>query len=189
MLDDIFQALPSDELHGPNPFSLRSFVADVDYAFAAALLRSHIFLFEAMIAFSPAALSLRFAFGACAGAGTVFFTAAPVAFAALAALAFFRFATSAAFAAAESFRFGLGTSTGVGAAGCARYGSQLALMAAIRRGRPPSYAYRLNPVSFLNASRQLFQGVTTTACGRATRLPTHSNSNPRPGPENSVPGC
>ena len=74
-------------------------------------------------------------------------------------------------------------------AGCARYGAQLALMAAIRRGRPPSYAYRLNPVSFLNASRQLFQGVTTTACGRATRLPTHSNSNPRPGPENSVPGC
>jgi hypothetical protein len=89
-----------------------------DYAsFAAALLRSHIFLFEAMIAFSPAALSLRFGFCASARADAVFFVTADVAIAALAALAFFRFAASVALAAADIFRLGFGAGVGAGAAG------------------------------------------------------------------------
>jgi hypothetical protein len=82
-------------------------------------VRSHIFLFEAMIAFSPAALSLRFGFCASARADAVFFVTADVAIAALAALAFFRFATSFAFAAADIFRLGFGAGVGAGAAGSA----------------------------------------------------------------------
>jgi hypothetical protein len=69
-----------------------------------------------MIAARPAALSFRFAFGA----GVVFLvTAAPFAFAALAALAFFRFAASVALAAAESFRFAFGAVAMDGAGGSA----------------------------------------------------------------------
>jgi len=54
------------------------------------------------------------------------------------------------------------------------------------------------PTPSCSRSRPLTGGASRTAmacsggpspCGRATRLPTHSNSNPRPGPENSVPGC
>src|ERR1035438_3189825 len=94
------------------------FFVAADYAsFAAALLRSHIFLFEAMTAFSPAALSLRFGFCASARAGAVFFVTADFAIAALAARAFFKFATSFAFAAANIFRLGFGAGVGAGA-GC-----------------------------------------------------------------------
>src|SRR5450755_4230496 len=84
--------------------------------FAAARFAAHIFFVAAMIAALPAALSLRFGFCACAGAGVAFF-GADCAFAALAARAFFRFATTTAFAAAESFRFAFGTSAAIGAAG------------------------------------------------------------------------
>jgi hypothetical protein len=79
-----------------------------DYACFAARFAAHILFVAAMIAARPAALSFRFSLGACAGADAVFFVAADFAFAALAALAFFRFAASVAFAAADSFRLGLG---------------------------------------------------------------------------------
>jgi hypothetical protein len=96
-------------------FLQRLFLASAVYVFAASFVAArfvaHIFLVAAMIAARPAALSLRFGFGA----GAVFFvTAAPFAFAALAALAFFRFAARIALAAAESFRFALGAVAGAG---------------------------------------------------------------------------
>lgn len=83
-------------------------VAGLDYAFAAARLRSHIFLLAASIAALPAALNFLLALGA--GAGAVFFVIA-----ALAALAFFKFAASFALAAADSFRFAFGAGAGAGA--------------------------------------------------------------------------
>ena len=69
-------------------------------------------------AFAAGAFTWAFLMATFFGPGAAFLAAA-LAFAALAALAFFRFATSLAFAAAESFRFGLGA--GAGADGSAAF--------------------------------------------------------------------
>src|ERR1035438_1059036 len=62
-------------------------------------------------AFAAGAFTWAFLMATFFGPGAAFLAAA-LAFAALAALAFFRFATSLAFAAAESFLFGLGAGAG-----------------------------------------------------------------------------